>query len=157
MSGRSPGIHRSFPGTDVHTRTLVLIVTLLGAPACSSDVDASLRVELARYNRYVAHQWGDSIASMFASEGELEVPGRASLRGRTAIREFLSMFTNVRVDSSAMWADSIVRSDSGFVLWGGYFQRATLAGRPPVTARGGVRAAWQRGAGRWELRRMETF
>ena len=157
MSGRSLGIQRPSPRTDVGARTLVLIGALLGAPVCSGDVDASLRAELARYNRYVAHQWGDSIASMFAADGELEIPGRASLRGPPAIREFLAMFTNVRVDSSAMWADSVVRSDSGYVLWGGYFQRATVVGQPPVTAHGRIRAEWRRGAGRWELRRLETF
>jgi SnoaL-like protein len=140
----------------MRARTLALIALLLGAFACD-DIDASLRAELARYNRYVAHQWGDSIASMFAADGELEVPGRAHLRGPAVIREFLSTFTNVRVDSSTMWADSIVRSDSGFVLWGGYFQRATLAGRPPLTARGGVRAVWQRGPSGWQLRRLVTF
>ena len=132
------------------------MVLLLGV-ACGGDVDASLRAELARYNRYVAHQWGDSIASMFAPDGELGIPGRAPLRGPTAIREFLSTFTNVHVDSSAMWADSVVRSDSGYVQWGGYFQRATLAGQPPVTARGGIRAVWQRGASGWQLRRLVTF
>jgi hypothetical protein len=136
---------------------VAVIAALCGLIACQDDPDTGLRAELARYNQFVAHQWGDSIAAMFASDGELAVPGRAPLRGPAAIREFLAAFTNVRVDSSAMWSDSVVRTDSGVVQWGGYFQRATVTGQPPVTAHGGVRAVWQRRASRWELRRLETF
>lgn len=127
--------------------------------ACRAHHARALDAELARYNAFVARQAGDSIAAMYAPDGELDVPGRAPLRGPAEIAGFLAGFTGVRVDSSAMWADSLVPSDSGVAQWGHYYQRAVVAGRvEPITVRGGFVAVWRRDAqGRWRLRSMRTY
>ena len=128
------------------------------APSCAPDPGPLLQDNLARYNRYIRTKNGDSIAAFYQADGELLATGRAPLKGPEAIRTFLEGFSSVSVDSSAMWQDSLVRSDSGIVQYGGFFQVATPQGQPPVTARGHFFAHWRRqGDGRWLLRRMGTY
>lgn len=143
----------------VPRRVSVPVLLLAGLAGCRAGPAPALDAELARYNAFVARQAGDSIAAMYAPDGELDVPGRPPLRGPAAIAAFLDGFTDVRVDSSAMWADSLVPTDSGVAQWGHYYQRATVPGRAaPVTARGGFVALWRRDArGRWRLRSMRTY
>lgn len=140
-------------------RTVIaMALAAMLAPSCARAQDRELAAQLARYNAFVKQQAGDSIAAMYEAEGALHAPGRDPIRGPAAIARFLAGFTNVRVDSSAMWADSVVRTDSGIAQWGGYFQIATPSGRAPVTARGHFVAVWARQPdGRWLLRSMRTY
>src|SRR5262249_51945160 len=132
-------------------------VVLVGLAACGVRSAPSLDESLARYNRFVRHEYGDSIALLYAPDGELGLPGRAPVRGPDSIRTFLASFTAVRVDSSAMWVDSISVTDSGVVQYGGYYQQATVEGQPPVRATGRFVALWRlRPDGYWLLRRMRT-
>ena len=140
------------------SRMPILAALTVGLTSCADNLPRRLDAELARYNRYVSHQWGDSIAAMYAPDGELLGPMTDPIRGPAAIRTYLSSFTGIRVDSSAMWADSVVIADSGAVQWGGYFQIATPGGQTPVTARGHLRMWWQKQPdGRWLLRRLEDL
>lgn len=134
-------------------------LALLGAlAACRSDAARQLDAALVRYNGFVRHMQGDSIAAMYAPDGELVVRGRGTLRGPDSIRTFLASFTNVTVDSAAMWGDSVRTTDSGVVQWGGFYQQATVTGRAPVTATGRFVSLWKREpGGRWALRRMQTY
>src|SRR5262245_29228166 len=91
-----------------------IALVLLGA--CGPDARHELDGYLARYNTFVRHMQGDSIAALYAAQGEL-VTGGGVIRGPDSIRTFLAGFTNVTVDSSAMWADSVNLSDSGAVQW----------------------------------------
>ena len=128
----------------------------LSIAACASG-NRALDHELSRYNTFVTHQAGDSIAAMFAPDGELVMPG-ATLRGPAQIARALALFTNVRVDSSAMHADSVIRTDSGMVQWGRFYQRATVTGQEPVEASGKFVALWVRdAAGHWKVRRLATY
>ena len=115
-----------------------------------------LSASLAQYSSFVRRQLGDSIAALYAPDGELVAPG-GPVRGPAAIRAFLAGFTNVHVDSSTMWADSVAITDTGIIQWGGFYQRATVADRPPVVATGHFVALWrEQPDGRWLLRRMQA-
>lgn len=135
----------------------VLALTLLAVSGCAPRRREALDAQLRRYNAFVGRQAGDSIAAMYAADGELAAPGRSPITGAAAIAAFLATFTAVHVDSSAMWADSVVVTDSGSVQWGHYYQRATVASRAPVTVTGGFVALWRREAAGWRLRRMRTY
>ena len=136
-------------------RTTMMLLLALAAGCATAT--RGLNTQLARYNVYVTHQWGDSIAAMFAPEGELVMPGGVTIRGPANIRRALALFTNVRVDSSAMHADSVLRTDSGTVQWGHFYQRATVAGQDPVEARGAFVVLWVHDAdGQWKVRRLST-
>lgn len=129
---------------------------LLVIAGCRVTSTPDLNATLARYNSFVRRDLGDSIAAFYAPDGEL-VTERGPIRGPAAIRSFLATFTNVQVDSSAMWADSVEVTDSGVVQWGGYYQRAIAPDRPAVTATGRFIALWRQGRdGRWLLRRMQA-
>ena len=118
---------------------------------------ATQYARLARYNNYLSHQWGDSLAAMYLPEGELVAPGRPPVVGPAAIAQFLNSFTNIKVDSSAMTADSVAQSDSGTVQWGRFFQKATPAGQAQITAQGHFVATWRMKDGHWMLRRLGTY
>jgi ketosteroid isomerase-like protein len=135
-------------------RKLLPVLALLTACAHATG---GLDRELSRYNTFVTHQLGDSIAAMFAPDGELVMPG-ATLRGPAQIARALALFTNVRVDSSVMRADSVIRSDSGTVQWGRFYQRASVGGGEPIEASGKFVALWVRDAsGHWKVKRLSTY
>lgn len=129
---------------------------MFGLAACRVTSTPDLSASLAQYSSFVRRQLGDSIAALYAPDGELVTPERA-VRGPAAIRTFLAGFTNVKVDSAAMWADSVAITDTGIVQWGGFYQRASVSDRPPVTASGHFVALWrEQSDGRWLLRRMQA-
>ena len=132
------------------------LVLLFGIMGCRVAPTPDLTATLVRYNNFVRHELGDSIAALYAPDGELVTPSR-SIRGPAAIGAFLATFTNVRIDSSTMWTDSVRATDSGLVQWGQYYQRARVLDRPPVTATGHFVALWrEQSDGRWLLRRMQA-
>jgi len=132
------------------------LVLLCGIMGCRVAPTPDLTATLVRYNSFVRHEQGDSIAALYAPDGELVTPSR-SIRGPAAIGAFLATFTNVRVDSTAMWADSVVTTDSGVMQWGQFYQRAIVPDRPPATATGHFVALWREERdGRWLLRRMQA-
>lgn len=129
---------------------------MVGLAGCRVTPTPDLNVSLAQYNSFVRRQLGDSIAALYAPEGELITPN-GPIRGPAAIRDFLATFKNVRVDSMAMWADSVATTDSGVVQWGHWYQRATVPGRPVFNGTGRFVALWQeQHDGRWLLRRMNA-
>lgn len=139
----------------MHPRRLPWVM-LLGLAACRVTSTPDLNATLARYNNFVRHEMGDSIAAMYAPDGELVTPIR-SYRGPDSIRAFLATFTNVTLDSSVMWTDSVHATDSGLVQWGQFYQHAILADRPAVAATGHFVALWrEQPDGRWLLRRMQA-
>jgi ketosteroid isomerase-like protein len=141
-------------------RTTGTVLGVLGclAMGCRPSPAREIDLKLARYNRYLHGMQGDSIALLYAPDGEMLATGRAPLRGPAAIAAFLSSFTNITVDSSAMATDSLVMTDSGAVQYARFYQRATPAGRPSVEAYGHILALWQRQSdGHWLIRRLQTY
>jgi ketosteroid isomerase-like protein len=133
-----------------------------GTTGCASartrPTDERARIETATQH-YAAMLRGapvDSVAAAYTENGELVIPGVATLRGRSAIRDFLAPLTAaVTVASVEMQIDSLTVSGTSATEVGQYRQLAGPKGAPPREYRGTFRATWQQDPDKqWRLARI---
>lgn len=141
---------------------MAVIAAALVAAGCASTrartVDERARVEAAtqHYAAMLRAAPADSVAAAYAEDGELTIPGMGTLRGRTAIHDFVAPLTAaVTVASVEMQIDSLsVTGPSAFEV-GRYRQLAGPKGAPPQEYHGTFRATWRREAdAQWRLARL---
>ena len=151
-------------GADRLSTALVLLGWAVLAAGCApkagpdpSTARAELDAATARYSGFVRAMAGDSIAAMYAPDGEMLGAGMHAIQSPDSIRRFLAGFTNVKVDSETMTRGAITVGDTESVVWGTYTQVATVAGQPPVHVSGRFVTQWVRRPGEsWKIRRMLT-
>src|SRR6478735_5734511 len=132
------------------------------AAACSSvrspSPDESTRVEAAtqHYATLIRGAPVDSVVAAYAGNGELEIPGVGTLKGRKAIRDFLAPLTAaVSVSATEMQSDSIAVSGNVARSRGHYRQVAGPKGGRSAEYRGTFDATWTREAdGQWRISRL---
>ena len=132
------------------------------AAACASvrspGVDERARVEAAtqRYAALIRGAPVDSVLTAYTENGELEIPGVGALKGRKAIRDFLTpLAAAVSVSATEMQSDSIAVSGNVAQSSGRYRQVAGPKGGPPAEYRGAFHATWAREAdGQWRISRL---
>ena len=132
------------------------------AAACASvrspGADERARVEAAtqRYATLIRGAPVDSVLAAYTENGELEIPGVGTLKGRKAIRDFLAPLTAVvSVSSTEMRSDSIAVSGNVARSTGHYRQVAGPKGGPTAEYRGAFHATWAREAdGQWRISRL---
>jgi len=132
------------------------------AAACSSvrspSPDESTRVEAAtqHYATLIRGAPVDSVVAAYAENGELEIPGVGTLKGRKAIRDFLAPITaTVPVSATEMRTDSVSVSGDVARTRGHYRQVAGPKGGPASEYRGAFQATWSREAdGQWRISRL---
>lgn len=142
----------------------LLIVALLGAcrtqeevPSRDADAQARAAVEMAlqRYQEAARRVDPDSVAAAFTTDGTLFEPGIAPVRGRNAIRAFVSSFPGVKVDSASALPDTVEIHGKTAYIWGSYFERLSFPGQPQSEQHGKFVAEWIReGSDSWLLHRM---
>ncbi len=112
-----------------------------------------VRAAMEEYDRLILHMNVDSIAMLYAPEGEL---GDIA-RGRDSIRHFLARFRNIRVLSQASGSDTVlIGGDTAWQL-GTYHQRDILPSGDSVSVHGTFKARWVWiYPGGWHIRRMDT-
>jgi len=140
-------------------------VTLVGVfLACSSgrarsgDAEARQAVVAAmeHYTALIRVVASDSIAAMYADDGELLEAGMAPLRGPKEIRAFLAQFDGkVVVDSASTVSDDVeVFGDTAYQS-GSFSQVAKVQDQPPGKFSGRYVARWRRTPeGPWKLTRL---
>jgi uncharacterized protein (TIGR02246 family) len=95
------------------------------------------------------------VASHFAKNGELLLPGIETLRGREAIRNFLApMAATVEVEAVTISTEVIESGSSSATQWGTYTQIAGERGKTKQTYKGRYAALWHREDGKWRLARL---
>jgi len=132
------------------------------AAACASvrspGVDERARVEAAtqRYAALIRGAPVDSVLTAYTENGELEIPGVGTLKGRKAIRDFLAPLTAVvSVSATEMQSDSVAVSGNVARSSGRYRQVAGPKGGPAAEYRGAFHATWAREAdGQWRISRL---
>jgi len=143
----------------VIVRAVILATVLAAACASSAARDAdTIRVKTQRYAKLVAAMDERGIASMFASDGEVDVPGRAPVRGPAEIEHFLAGFRNFHVLSEEMTTESVTVSGPAAQSSGTYRQRVRLPQGNVVEVHGTYIASWRRApAGtNWLLEKIST-
>ena len=87
--------------------------------------------------------------------GELFEPGIQPIVGPDSIRAFVAMFQGAKVDSAAVWADTIEVHGRTALYWGTYFERLEFPGQPISEQHGKFIAEWVRqDDGRWLISRL---
>jgi hypothetical protein len=143
---------------------LTSVILLAPAVGCGPGAHVDPSVTTAELDRataclagFVRTMAGDSIAAMYAPDGEMLGAGMHPIQSPDSIRRFLATFTNVSVDSETMVRDAITVGDTESVVWGHYTQVATVNGQPPVHVSGRFVTQWVRRPGEtWRIRRMLT-
>jgi len=124
----------------------------------SRHVDESARVEAAtqRYAALIRGAPVDSMLTAYTENGELEIPGVGTLKGRKTIRDFLAPLTAaVSVSATEMRSDSIAVTGNTARSTGHYRQVAGPKGGPAAEYRGAFHATWAREAdGQWRISRL---
>lgn len=136
-------------------RRFLLLLSIVGCASHGGEraaVEAAMRDYAVRLRGSPA----DSVAAMYAADGELVLPGMGPLHGRASIRDFLApLAAAVEVAQVDVATDSLTTRGATARQWGTYVQRAGERGKPPQTFRGHYDATWRReGDGRWRLVRL---
>jgi uncharacterized protein (TIGR02246 family) len=127
------------------------------SPATVPDRSAEVLAAIHAYAAALKSATPDSVATFYADDGELVLPGMAPVHGPAAVRAFLApMAAAGQVDSVSITSDELtVHGDTTADQRGRYFQVAGERGKPHGTYTGGYDAAWRRGAdGRWRFVRL---
>ena len=123
--------------------------------SCSPKGHNTESVELAmqKYNRYILKMDVDSIALLYAPNGEL---GKMAT-GRDSIRKFLEKFKKYKVLSQSSKTSLINISHDTALQSGLYTQKVIVPVNDTVTVKGLFTAKWiwMDSAG-WHIQRMET-
>jgi uncharacterized protein (TIGR02246 family) len=144
------------------SRPVIVAAALVLVGGCASaqprPADERARIEAATQH-YAAVLRGapvDSVVAVYADDGELVIPGVATLHGRKAIRDFLApLAATVTVASVEMQVDSVAVTGNSAVEHGRYRQVAGPTGGPAQEFRGAFDATWTRGAdAEWRLVRL---
>jgi uncharacterized protein (TIGR02246 family) len=143
-------------------RQAAWIGAVMAAAACASvrspHVDERARVEAAtqRYAALIRGASVDSVLTAYTENGELEIPGVGTLKGRKTIRDFLVPLTAaVSVSATEMQSDSIAVTGNTARSHGHYRQVAGPKGGPTAEYRGAFHATWTREAdGQWRISRL---
>ena len=135
-------------------RTLSLFILLL-ATACGRHPHDKQEVLTAmqQYDRLIQEMDADSIALLYAADGDLG----GIARGRDSIRRFLSSFKNVKVWEASSSTDSLLMDHDSAILSGHYRQTGVIDGKDTFHVKGTYHANWIRVEGEgWRIKAMST-
>lgn len=134
---------------------LCSVCTLLICPSSNGQKHIKQEIENAmlRYDRLIQKMDADSIALLYAPDGDL---GEMA-HGRDSIRKFLLTFTNVKVLSTSSTSDSIVFNSDTAIQTGKYTQVALIQVKDTARLKGSYTAKWiwlpEQG---WRIKKMNT-
>lgn len=141
------------PSTRMPRHPFIFLFLLSACTMRMPHTPSQIEMEMNHYDSLLKKMDADSIAHLYAPDGQLGTVAR----GRDSIRRFLSGFNNVRVleiGSSNKTID--IKGDTAFHT-GTYFQTALLNGKDTAHLKGSFTAEWiwLKNEG-WKIRKMTT-
>ena len=139
------------------TLSLIILVSLAacGVISCGSHQHNKQELETAmhEYDRLIQKMDADSIALLYAADGDL---GGIAL-GRDSIRHFLASFKNVKVLSVTSTTDTLTLQNDTAFQSGRYRQSGVINGKDTFHVKGSYHARWiwVDGEG-WRIKKMST-
>lgn len=129
--------------------------------ACVSGAardERAIRDETQQYANRLAAMDSAAIASMFAPDGVVEIPGGASVRGPAEIQGFLDRFRNFHVLSETMTTDAVTVEDGTAHSSGTWHQRVRLPEGKIVEVHGTYAIVWRRAPSpaAWQIEKIST-
>ena len=131
-----------------------ILITVFSACRATGHTPESVEQAMQKYNRYILKMDVDSIALLYAPDGEL---GKMA-RGRDSIRRFLENFKNYKVLSQSSKTSLIKISHDTALQSGQYTQKVIIPENDTVTVKGlfSTNWIWIDSTG-WHIQRMETI
>lgn len=135
---------------------LILSLFTLILQSCGNKDEKGVLSSLQRYDRYLLNLDADSLATIFAENGELGQEGQPSISGRETIRNYIKSFTNVKVHENKSESQSIQFSGDSAVQKGKFDQLLSFH-TDTVRGSGEFNAVWVKDKSNdWLLRKMIT-
>jgi hypothetical protein len=131
--------------------SLLFIVIFFSANA-QNKTEAGVEQAMKTYDRFILSMNTDSIAMLYAPDGEL---GKMA-KGRDSIRSFLNRFKDFRVLSQNSETNKISIEKDSAIQTGSYRQTVIIPSRDTVSVKGNFTAFWIWSGKGWQIRRMET-
>ncbi len=134
---------------------------VLLACACASGTardERAIRAETQQYASRIAAMDSAGIASMFAPDGVVEMPGGASVRGPAEIQSFLDRYRSFHVLSETMTADAVAVTGDTANSSGTWHQRVRLPDGKVVAVHGTYSIVWRRAPppAAWQIEKIST-
>jgi uncharacterized protein (TIGR02246 family) len=128
-----------------------------GAASPGRATEAAIEQAMDRYSSMLATMDAEGLSAMYTPDGVMERQNGAPLRGRDAIREYLSKPpAGVRVVSNRMTTISLAYNGPTVVQAGEFEQVARVNGKE-INASGRFEATWVKGPhNAWYLQHMVT-
>lgn len=131
----------------------VLIIIFFTACRLRGHSTDTVEQAMQKYNRYILHMDVDSIALLYAPDGEL---GKMA-KGRDSIRRFLENFKKYKVLSQVSKTNLININRDTALQSGLYTQKVIVPANDTVTVKGLFLAKWiWMDSTGWHIQRMET-
>ncbi len=124
---------------------LLLVVTssILILESCSSKkVDKDVMSSLKKYDSYLLSMNADSLAGMFAENGELGQEGQPSITGRGEIRNYLNSFGNEIIILSNSSESETIDAKKDSVMQTGKYNQKIVIHSDTIAVTGGFNAVW---------------
>jgi len=118
-------------------------------------VDKDVMSSLQKYDTYLLNMNADSLAGMFAENGELGQEGQPSISGRGEIRNYLNSFGNeIIILSNSSESETIDSKKDSVIQMGKYSQKIVIHA-DTIAVTGSFNAVWvPNSGGGYLLRKM---
>jgi ketosteroid isomerase-like protein len=133
---------------------MVFLIALAAAAAQCHGVP--LAHMIADYAELQQQQKTDSIAHLFGSDGVIDNPGSAPIRGEAAIRAMLGGFKGYVVTSNSLTLDTVAADGSGWRATGHFHQTGRTPEPKDYDVSGSFDSVWDCSPDGWRVRRMAT-
>lgn len=134
------------------TICLLLIPVVLASSCRYRHEKQEIEAAMQTYDRLIKKMDADSIALLYAPDGDLG----GVAKGRESIRNFLSGFKNVDVLSQTSSTASITVKNDSATQKGSYHQVVLVDQKDTVTVSGTYSALWVFTEGSWHIKSMAT-
>jgi ketosteroid isomerase-like protein len=135
----------------------MMVILALAAASSTPQCD---RVPIGRmvatYADMIRRQDGASIAHLFGSDGFIDNPGAAPIRGEAAIFRFLSSFKGATVKSETMTIGNVTPDGAGWHVAGRFAQTGTTPAGKDYDVTGTFDSTWACTSDGWRVKRMAT-
>ena len=108
------------------------------------------------YAGMIKRQDSAAIAHLFGTDGFIDNPGQAPIRGETAILRFLSAFKGAVVKSEAMTIGDVAADGADWHVTGHFTQTGTTPAGKDYNAGGSFDSTWTCTRDGWRVKRMAT-
>ena len=132
---------------------LMIVAAASQAPQCGQE---PLPAAIEAYGKLIQRQDSAAIAHLFGSDGVVDNPGAAPIRGEAASGKFLGSFKGAVVKSEALDVAGMKGAGADWLVTGRFHQTGLTPEGKDYDVAGSFDSTWSCSADGWRIRRMST-